>query len=152
MMMVSENLKNMAKNLAKEAPRSPSIRLGGYAILSRTIDKCRAAILNQNGEYHFDCPMDKTLFSFKKITGDQFRSFVEQGKTDDEVLDWLNKNGEKKNVKQIKEWSDSVENDYYYKKPDKKEWFASECERLGLNPETTTLFDYLNADDKASFN
>jgi len=32
-----------------------------------------------------------------------------------------------------------------------KEWFAGECARLGLKPETTTLFDYLEADDRDTF-
>src|SRR5882724_8082279 len=46
------------KHLTKEAPRSPRIRVGGYAILGRTIDKCRALVAGNIGEYHFDCPLD----------------------------------------------------------------------------------------------
>jgi hypothetical protein len=53
------------KNLKKEPPRSPRIRVGGYAILGRTIDKCRALVAGNIGEYHFDCPLDNMLFGFK---------------------------------------------------------------------------------------
>ena len=46
------------KDLTKEAPRSPRVRIGGYAILARTYDKCRALLWGNIGEYHFDCPLD----------------------------------------------------------------------------------------------
>jgi hypothetical protein len=32
------------KDLMKEPPRSPKTRVGGYAILGRTIDKCGALL------------------------------------------------------------------------------------------------------------
>ena len=57
------------KNLTKEPPRSPKTGLGGYVILSRTIDKCRALLWGNIGEYHFDCPLDNMLFGFKGIKG-----------------------------------------------------------------------------------
>ncbi len=37
------------KDLTKEAPRSPYERINGFAILARTIDKCRAVLSNVNG-------------------------------------------------------------------------------------------------------
>src|SRR6202171_763145 len=58
------------KDLTKESPRSPRIRVGGYAILGRTIDKCRALAGGNIDEYHFDCPLDKMLFGFKAVKGD----------------------------------------------------------------------------------
>src|SRR5713101_1731921 len=62
------------KDLTKEAPRSPRIRVGGYAILGRTIDKCRALVAGNIGEYHFDCPLDNMLFGFKGVKGDDFKA------------------------------------------------------------------------------
>ncbi len=56
-----------AKDLTKEPPRSPRERIGGYAMLCRTIDKCRAHLAGQVGDYHFDCPLDKTLFGFESL-------------------------------------------------------------------------------------
>ena len=61
----SMNTKVTGKDLTKEPPRSPRIRVGGYAILGRTLDKCRALIAGNIGEYHFDCPLDNMLFGFK---------------------------------------------------------------------------------------
>ena len=48
------NTKVNGNDLTKQAPRSPRIRVGGYAILGRTLDKCRALIAGNIGEYHFD--------------------------------------------------------------------------------------------------
>src|SRR5881392_21600 len=84
------NRKITGKDLTREAPRSPRIRVGGYAILGRTIDKCRALVAGNIGEYHFDCPLDNMLFGFKGVTGADFKAQIEQGVSDQEVVEWLN--------------------------------------------------------------
>ena len=67
------------RDLTREAPRSPRIRIGGYAILARMADKGRAFLNGTAGEYHFDCPVDNMLFGFKGVKGDVFRTQIEQG-------------------------------------------------------------------------
>jgi hypothetical protein len=37
------------------------------------------------------------------------------------------------------------------KNPERRAYFMGECARVGLNPETSTTFDWLEADDRASF-
>jgi hypothetical protein len=37
-------------------------------------------------------------------------------------------------------------------KPEARANFIKNCTKLGLNPETSTTFDWLEADDRASFN
>jgi hypothetical protein len=81
------------KDLTKEAPQSPRIRVSGYAILGRTIDKCRALVAGNIGEYHFDCPLDRTLFGFKGVKGEDFKAQIEQGASDEEMVEWLNQSG-----------------------------------------------------------
>ncbi len=68
-----------SKDLTQESPRSPRIRVGGYAILGRTLDKCRAFLKGKIGEYHFDCPLDNMLFGFKGVKGDDFKARVAEG-------------------------------------------------------------------------
>ena len=68
-------------DLTRQAPHSPRERIDGFAIASRTVDKCRASIAGKLGEYHYDCPLDNLLFSFKGITGDQFKTAVQAAKT-----------------------------------------------------------------------
>jgi len=84
------------KDLSREAPRSPHIRVGGYAILGRTIDKCRALVAGNIGEYHFDCPLDNMLFGFKGVKGNDFKAQIEQGAGDEEIVEWLNQRGEER--------------------------------------------------------
>lgn len=138
------------KDLTKEAPRSPRIRVGGYAILGRTIDKCRALVAGNIGEYHFDCPLDNTLFGFKGVKGADFKAQIENGASDQQMAEWLDANGEKKTPEEIKRWGDEVETASMYNDPEKREFFVEETQKLGLDPEKTTTFDWLEADDKAS--
>ena len=139
------------KDLTKVAPRSPYEQIGGFAIIARTIDKCRATIAGTNGEYHFDCPLDNVLFGFKNIKGSDFRAYVEEGHTDDEIAQWMKDHGTPQTDEEIQAWSDGFRTDFSYSTdPKRKDWFAGECAKLGLDPMKTTLFDYLEADDKVS--
>jgi hypothetical protein len=146
------NTINNTKDLTKEAPRSPYDELGGYAILPRTIDKCRSVIAGMQGEYHFNCPLDKALFGFKELDAEDFKSFIEAGHDDNEILDYVKTHGTQKNDEEVKTWSDSFRHDFSYSEGEKSEWFKGECDRLGLDYKTSTLFDMLEADDKATYN
>ena len=140
----------IGKDLTKEAPRSPRIRVGGYAILGRTIDKCRALVAGNIGEYHFDCPLDNMLFGFKGVNGADFKAQIENGASDQQMAEWLDASGEKRTPDEIRRWGEEVEASRPYDDPEKREWFVGQTTPLGLDPEKTTLFDYLEADDKAS--
>jgi len=138
------------KDLRREAPRSPRIRVGGYGILGRTIDKCRALVAGDIGEYHFDCPLDNMLFGFKAVKGDDFKAQIEQGASDQEMVEWLNQSGEKKTPTEIKRWSEKVEASSLYDDLEKHDYFVQETRKLGLDPEKTTTFDWLEIDDRVS--
>ncbi len=137
------------KDLTREAPRSPRIRIGGYAILGRTIDKCRALVAGDLGEYHFDCALDNTLFGFKGVKGDDFKAEIEQGASDQQMAEWLDQNGIKRTPDEIKRWSDETEASSLYNVPEKRDYFVKGCKELGLDPTKTTTFTWLEADDKA---
>jgi hypothetical protein len=138
-------------DLTKQPPHSPRKRLAGFAIADRTIDKCRASLTGKLGEYHYDCPLDNMLFSFKGINGGQFKTAVQAAKNYEDVGVWLQANGTKKTPVEIKAWSDEVEAGSMMKNPDKRAFFVGECKKLGLDPEKSTTFDWLEADDRASF-
>jgi len=140
-----------AKDLSKEAPTSPRVRTGGYAILARMADKGRADIAGTVGDYHFDCPLDNYLFGFKGVAGADVRKLLENGASNEEVAAWLDANGIPKTEDEVAQWSDSVEAARPYDDEDKKEWFIGVCTEAGIDPATSTLFDYLEADDKVSF-
>jgi len=139
------------RDLTKQAPHSPRERIGGFVIASRTVDKCRASLAGTLGLYHFDCPLDNMLFSFKGITGEQFKTAVQASANYEEVGAWLQANGTKKTPVEIKTWSDETEAASMMKNPEKRGYFIENCHKLGLNPEMNTTFDWLEADDRESF-
>jgi hypothetical protein len=139
------------RDLAKVAPRSPRERLGGFVIAGRAIDKCRATLAGTPGEYHYDCPLDNLLFSFKGITGDQFKAAVQTATNYEEIGEWLQANGTSKTPAEIKTWSDTMESRSPMKDPEKRSHFIEECSRLGLNPGMNTTFNLLEADDNETF-
>jgi hypothetical protein len=144
-----------AKDLAKEAPRSPRARIGGYALMARMIDKGRATLNGTVGEYHFACRLDQWLFSYKGVAAEDVKTVLASGAGDDEIVAWLNKHGTPKSADEIKTWSDSVEAARPYddpeNDPEKREWFAGECTALGLDPAKATWVEYLETDDRKSF-
>ena len=140
-----------AKNLTKEPPRSPRYRLGDYAIMARMMDKGRADLQGNVGEYHFACPLDQMLFEFKGVNADEVKKLLASGAADEQVVTWFGSHGTARTAEEIKTWSNGVLGYRPYDDPEKKEWFSGECAKLGLKPESSTLVDYLEADDAASF-
>ncbi len=140
-----------AKNLSLEAPRSPRERIGGYGILARAIDKCRADIAGTIGGYHTNCPLDRYLFDWKGTDYAGFRALLEGGSDDEAIVRFVNETGTPKTAEEIAAWSGQMEAYRPYENPDMREWFVGECEPLGLDPKTATLFDYLDTDDARSF-
>ncbi len=137
------------KDLTKEAPRSPRERIGGYAILGRTLDKGRALLANKIGDYHFDCPLDNQLFDFKGVKGAEVKKLLEANKSDSEIASWLDAHGTPKTAAEVKAWSDGRETlRPFQDDPEKKQWFEGECTKLGLDPKKATLFEWLEADDR----
>lgn len=141
----------IVRDLSKQAPHSPRERVGGFVIASRAVDKCRAVLAGTPGEYHYDCPLDNRLFGFKGITGEQFKTAVQASKNYEDVGAWLQANGIAKTPAEIKTWSDEMEAGSPMKNPERRAYFIESCSKLGLNPETNTTFDWLEADDRASF-
>jgi Domain of unknown function (DUF5069) len=140
-----------AKDLSNEAPASPRVRTHGYAILARMADKGRAVIAGTNGDFHFDCPLDNMLFGFKGVKGADVRTQLEAGADNSAIAAWLDANGEPKTEEEKTGWSDGIEAYRPYDDPERKEWFIEACGEAGCDPATSTLFDYLDADDKVSF-
>ena len=145
------NETHKGKDLTKEAPRSPHARVGQYVILGRTLDKCRALLWGDIGEYHFDCPLDNMLFGFKGVKGDDFKAEVEKGASDEEMARWMDSHGEKKTPEEIKAWVAEVTASNPYNDPEKREWFTEQVKPYHLDPAKTTLFQWLDVDDRESY-
>ncbi len=109
---MNEKLKSYAKDLTKEFPRSPRETLGGYVLACRTLDKCRAVCAGTEGEYHFDCPLDRMFFDFSGIDSGAFRERVENGASDEEMAEWVRANAKQSEPLEVIKWN----NDLRYKR------------------------------------
>lgn len=107
---ISEALKALAPDLSRDFPRSPRKTLGGYIIAGRALDKCRAALNNTAGEYHFNCPLDRLFFEFTGIDAEAFKALVATGASDDAVAGWIQKESQKTEKLDIVKWN----NQYRY--------------------------------------
>jgi Domain of unknown function (DUF5069) len=137
-------------DLTKFPPRSPRVRLGGYAILPRCLDKGRATLTGKNGEYHFACPLDQQFLEFAGVDPEALKKQLT--KSDTEVLEWITANAKTKPTPfEIAAWS-TWQDQRTPDNPDSREYFnglhkASAPKRADIS----TWFDVLDMDDFASF-
>ena len=99
-----------APDLTERPPRSPRCRLGGYAALPRMLDKGRATVAGNNGEYHFDCPLDQRVLGFLGIEAAALKEQLAAGKGDGEILEWITAHAKnKRSAWEIEQWSDYMD-------------------------------------------
>src|SRR6185436_4798803 len=99
-----------APDLTKQPPRSARVRLGGYVILPRMLDKGRATINGKNGEYHFACPLDQRFLDYAGIDAEAIKRELAAGKGDGEILEWIEKNARHKHSEpEVAAWSQYAE-------------------------------------------
>ena len=67
------------------------------------------------------------------------------------MLAWFNEHGASKTGDETKTWSAGVESNNPHDNPEQREWFDGVCAALELDPVKSTLFDYLETDDRVSF-
>jgi hypothetical protein len=101
--MNAEKLRTLAPNLNSQAPRSPYAGLGETfpAVAARVVDKCRAELLGQQGEYHYNCPMDQRFFAAAGLDAQSLREFVATGADDREVASWMSANAKESKEKLV---------------------------------------------------
>jgi hypothetical protein len=141
-----------AIDLTQRPPRSARVRLGGYVILPRLLDKCRAELAGTNGDYHYACPLDQRFFEFTGIDATALRAEVAKGAGDGAILQWIQTHARRpREEHEILQWSAVRE----AASPDGNESraFASELvaeaggeERVDL----ATWFEILDFDDHVS--
>ncbi|HKB56259.1 MAG TPA: DUF5069 domain-containing protein [Lacunisphaera sp.] len=91
-------------DLTQHPPRSVRVRLGGYAHLSRLLDKARAHLAGKAGEYHYNCPLDQRFFTFTGLDHEALLAEIKGGKSDVEILAWVNERA-KRLPAEVAAWS-----------------------------------------------
>ena len=141
-----------APDLTQRPPRSPRVRLGGYVVLPRILDKARASLIGKAGAYIYGSPLDQVFLGFTGITQDALLEQVKTGANDWDVLLWVKAQASpQRSAHEVRSWSADFETRPIGDAED-LEWFAAQAKRL--NPARTdlhTLLDYLDADDHVTF-
>jgi hypothetical protein len=141
-----------APDLTQRPPRSPRVRLGGYVILPRMLDKGRATVAGKHGEYHYNCPMDGRFLEFAGVSAEAMKKQLAAGKSDTDILAWIQKNGKKRRSDaEIASWSAHQEQ-RVPSDPESREYFDDIHKKVAPQREDiASWFDLLDLDDYASF-
>lgn len=143
----------MSVDLTRRPPRSMRVRLGGFVILARMLDKGRATLAKKNGEYNYNSPTDQHLIRFLGFDPEALLKELAAGKGDGEILQWVLTNAKTpRSPWEIQTWSAYFDN----RGPDSDaETLSGFAEYIGQHSKTRedirTWFDALDLDDFVSF-
>jgi len=141
-------------DLTQRPPRSPRVRLGGYVLLPRILDKARASLAGKLGEYHYSGKgMDRHFFNFVGIDHEALKKEIAKGAGDWDVLAWVQAHAKH----QRQPWEIAAWSDFHLRRgPDSDTEtitdFAEEVKRFNpMREDINTWFDLLDLDDYCSF-
>lgn len=139
-------------DLTKRAPRSPRVRLGGFVILPRMLDKGRASVSSTNGEYKYNCPLDQHFLSFVGIDAQAVLEQIKAGKGDGEILAFILAHcTSKPSPQEIASWS-AYQEARCPADADSRGFFQELHQKMAPSrTDVATWFDLLDLDDYASF-
>jgi hypothetical protein len=92
-------------DLTKEYPRSAHAKWQGVVQLGRAIDKGKAKAAGTQGEYNYDCPMDKAVFEFLAVDGDKLLEVIGNAKGDAEIEAYTRPFVAAKSAEEIENWN-----------------------------------------------
>ena len=145
---------NSTIDLTQRPPRSPRVRLGGYVLLPRILDKGRSALAGKLGEYHYAGKgMDRHFFNFTGLEPEALKNEIAKGGGDGDLLAWVQASAKH----QRQPWEIAAWSEFHLRRaPDSDHEtltdFADEVKQFNPNREDiNTWFDLLDLDDYCSF-
>lgn len=141
-----------APDLTQHPPRSPRVRLGGYVILPRCLDKGRATLAGKNGEYHYACPLDARFLDFAGIDPEALKNELAAGKSDSEILEWIEKNARyRRSPIEIAAFSKMAEERVPGDTETREFFNGLHAKAAPKREDIFTFFDLLDVDDYVTF-
>lgn len=139
-------------DLTQQPPRSPRVRLGGFVVLPRMLDKGRATIAGKNGEYRYACPLDERFLDFTGINPNALKKELVKGKGDGEILAWIQANAKHKRTEpEIASWSAFVEHRAPADLESRAFFNELHSKTAPKREDIVTWFEMLDVDDYVSF-
>jgi hypothetical protein len=136
-------------DLTTSYPRSVREKYLGVVQLGRAVDKGIATANGLNGEYNYDCPMDKAVLGFLGIDGNALLDVIKSAQSASEIEAYLKPFVDKKSPAQIEAFNE----EFLSHGPDA----GSDAEKYFLNlrnevapgrTDVTTWPDLLDLDEK----
>ncbi len=128
------------------------MRLGGYCILPRMLDKGRAVIAGTQGDFKYACPLDQEFLNFAGIDPEKLRVELAAGKGDGEILEWIKANAaNQRDPSEIEVWS-CYQDRRAPGELGKRSFFAELHGEIAPNrTDIVSWFDLLDLDDHVSY-
>ncbi|MFN2449121.1 MAG: DUF5069 domain-containing protein [Candidatus Baltobacteraceae bacterium] len=134
-------------DLTKTYPRSVHEKWLGIVQLGRALDKGKAKAHGNVGEYNYDCPMDKGVFDFLGMDGEEFLAVIKNAKSDAEIEAYAKPFVDKKTPEEIARWNDEWLTHTY--SDESREYFLNLREAAAPGrTDVTTWADVLDLDEK----
>ena len=140
-------------DLTQRPPRGFRVRLGNFVILARMLDKGRATLAGNNGEYEYNTSMDQHLVRFLGFDPDALLKELATGKGDWKILQWIQAHSKTPRAPwEIDAWSAFMERRGPDSDLETLEFFSeyvSKCSKT--REDLKTWFEVLELDDYVSF-
>lgn len=133
-MTTSATVQSLALDLSKTFPRSPRATLGGYVVVARTLDKCRAVLAGTDDGYIYNCPLDRLFFDFTGIDAEAFKAFVATGADDAAVADWITEHAQKRDRIEVIHWNNALRDKRISELPDRLQTYLEDYIPTILKP------------------
>jgi hypothetical protein len=91
----------LKRDLTTSYPRSVRDKVLGVVQLGRAVDKGIAYANGLNGEYNYDCPMDKGLFEFLGLDGAALLDVIKNAQSESDVEAYVKPFVDKKSPQEI---------------------------------------------------
>lgn len=124
--MNTDSLKGLARDLAREYPRSPRDTLAGYVIAARSLDKCRASLAGTLGDYRWPSYIDRLFFEFAGIGAEAFSAVVATGASDEQVAVWIGQQAAPRPRIDVIKWNNRQRETRLSELPDKNQEFMED--------------------------
>ncbi|HZO93343.1 MAG TPA: DUF5069 domain-containing protein [Candidatus Baltobacteraceae bacterium] len=137
------------KDLTTSYPRSVRDEYLGVVQLGRAVDKGIALANGLNGEYNFDCPMDKGVFAFLGIDGNALLEVIKNAKSESEIESYLKPFVAKKSADEIRAFNDEFLTHGPAPGSDSEKYFLEMRGQLAPDrTDVTSWADLLDLDEK----
>jgi Domain of unknown function (DUF5069) len=137
------------RDLTNSYPRSVREKVHGVVQVGRAIDKGIAFANGANGEYNYDCPMDKAVFGFLGVDSGALLDVIKNAQSESEIEAYLKRFADAKSPQEIQQFNEGFLKSSPQPGSDGEKYFLNlRGEVAPGRTDVTTWPDLLDLDEK----